>query len=37
MSLPLLTESMVLTDAGARVVVWHVDLRRPLDRTPVTT
>ena len=37
MSLPLLTESMVLTDAGALVAVWHVDLRRPLDRTPVTT
>ena len=37
MSLPLLTEATVLDDSGTLVMVWHVDLRHPRDRTPVTT
>ena len=37
MLVPLLTEATLLDDSGTLVVVWHLDLRSPSDRTPITT
>ena len=37
MSHSLFTEASILDDSGAQLTVWHVDLREPHHRTPVST